>query len=57
MLVEGIAPAATSCWPSSRVPLTYAVAATTRTASNTNAITLTSFATSSCVRPTGRIST
>ena len=44
-----------SC-PSSSRPVTSAVAATTTTVSSTNAITDTSLATSSRVRPTGRIS-
>ena len=39
------------------MPATYAVAATTITVRKTNAMMLTSFATSSRVRPTGRIST
>ena len=42
--------------PSSKTPRTYAVAATTSTVSTTNAITATSLATSSRVRPTGRTS-
>ena len=42
--------------PSSSVPVTYAVAATTTSVSSTKAITDTSLATSSRVRPTGRTS-
>ena len=43
--------------PSSRTPRTYAVAATTSSVTSTKPITESSLATSSRVRPTGRIST